>query len=183
MYWKVYTLLDKFLFFKINLFYYLFLISLLVLCLVQTLQSSGRISAESCANFQQSTLHLHSLNHPLSAESDFDSCLRSPSNFTLLAGLLQMCPIGTSHLKSVKYNFLIIPLFSSAYIQLYSRCMPHFFPMIFHSSHHHHHPLLRPNYVTTSIPMWLYFPSPCLPPYCLFSHVFTLVVPSIYSPA
>lgn len=92
-------------------YFFCFLISLPVLGLVEIFQSSGRILARSSVNFQQGKVPLHSLNHPPLQTLTLTPAWVPPLHFMLLIGLLQMDPVDTSHLKSIKYNFLIILFF------------------------------------------------------------------------
>lgn len=100
------------------LFIFLFSLSLPVLGLGQITQSRRRIIAESCTHFWKGKLCLPSLHQPLSADSDLDSCLSPMYAFHPLCSTSpNVCLIGTSHLKCVKYNFLsffsLFPLLTS----------------------------------------------------------------------
>lgn len=137
-----------------------FLISLPVLGLAEIFQSSGRILAGSPANFQQGKVPLHSLNHPPLQTLTLTPAGVPPLHFMLLIGLLQMCPVGTSHLKGIKYNFLIILFFFffSWHPTLLWNTF-HIFSYDFHSFHHHS-PFFT-DYIMTSVLAWPYFSSSC----------------------
>lgn len=88
-------------------------------------------SRDTCS-FWKDRLCLHSLNQPLSTDSDLDSCPSPTYAFHPFCSTPNVCPIGTSHLICVKYKFLSFLSFPpSPDIQFYSLMHSTFFPLLF----------------------------------------------------